>query len=255
MQARIVGAARGARWLGEGWRLFRGAPLGWLAAVFGYWLVMTLVSLVPVLGIAAAAILVPAFSVGFMAIARATSRGAAVELPLLFDGLKHEPRSQVMLGVVYLACLAVLLGASALADDGALARWMLTGKRPADEVLQSDGFFAALMVAALLYVPVMAAFWFAPPLAAWHSTGAAKALFFSFAAALMNWRAFLAYGAVTAVVTLVAPFAALMLLSVTGALRFPAATLVFPLILVLLPTLFASFYASYRDVFGYDAAP
>jgi hypothetical protein len=255
MQARIVGAARGARWLGDGWRLFRGAPLGWLAAVFAYWILMTLVSFVPFAGIAAAAVLVPAFSVGFLAIARATSRGSAADLALLFDGLRHEPRSQLLLGVVYLACLSLLLGASALADDGALARWMLTGKRPPDEVLQSDGFFDALVVAGILYLPVMAAFWFAPALAAWHSTGAAKALFFSLAASFMNWRAFLAYGAVTAIVTLVIPFAMVMVITLAGALRFPAASLVFPLLLVVLPTLFASFYASYRDVFGYDAAP
>jgi hypothetical protein len=255
MQARIVAAARGARWLADGWRLFRGAPLGWLAAVFAYWLLMTLVSLVPLLGVAAAAVLMPAFSVGFMAIARATSRGSSAEIALLFDGLRHEPRSQIALGVVYLLCLAALLAASTLADDGALARWMLTGKRPDEDVLQSDGFVAALLIAAALYVPVMAAFWFAPPLAAWHSTGAAKALFFSFAASVMNWRAFLAYGAVTAVLTLVIPFAVLTALTLAGPLRFPAASLVFPLLLIVLPTLFASFYASYRDVFGYDAAP
>jgi hypothetical protein len=254
MQARIVGAARGARWLGEGWRLFRGAPLGWLAAVFAYWILMTLVSLVPFAGIAAAALLVPAFSVGFLAIARATSRGARADLALLFEGLRNEPRSQLALGVVYLACLSLLLGASALADDGVLARWMLTGKRPAEDVMQSEEFIDALLLAGLLYVPVMAAFWFAPPLAAWHSTGAAKALFFSLAASFMNWRAFLAYGAVTAIVTLVMPFAVLMLLTLTGALPFPAPALVFPLVFILLPTLFASFYASYRDVFGYDAA-
>ena len=257
MQARIVGAARGARWLSDGWRIFRGAPLAWLAAVFGYWLLMTLVSLVPVVGVVAAAVLVPAFSVGFMAIARAASKGGPAEIGLLFDGLRHEPRTQLMLGVVYFACLAVLLGAASLADDGALAGWMLSGRRPEPEVLQSDGFFAGLVIAALLYLPVMAAFWFAPPLAAWHSTGALKALFFSLAASLMNWRAFLAYGAATAIVTVVIPFAALMILTLAsaGSLRFPAASLVFPLLLILLPTLFASFYASYRDVFGYDAAP
>jgi hypothetical protein len=255
MQARIVGAARGARWLGDGWRLFRGAPLGWLAAVFAYWILMTLVSFVPFAGIAAAAVLVPAFSVGFLAIARATSHGSAADFALLFDGLRHEPRSQLALGVVYLACLSLLLGASALADDGALARWMLTGERPGDEILQSDGFFAALLLAGVLYLPVMAAFWFAPPLAAWHSTGTAKALFFSLAASFMNWRAFLAYGAVTAIVTLVIPFAVVSVLAASGVLRFPAAALVFPLVFILLPTLFASFYASYRDVFGYDAAP
>jgi hypothetical protein len=255
MQARIVGAARGARWLGDGWRLFRAAPVGWVLAVLAYWLLMTLVSLVPLLGVAAAAVLVPAFSVGFMAIARATSRGSSAEIALLFDGLRHEPRAQILLGIAYLACLAALLGASTLADDGALARWMLTGRRPDEEMMQSENFAAALLTAALLYLPVMAAFWFAPPLVAWHSTGAAKALFFSLAACVMNWRAFLAYGAVTALVTLLVPLAALTLFTLAGPPRIPAASLVFPLLLIVLPTLFASFYASYRDVFGYDAAP
>jgi hypothetical protein len=257
MQARIVGAMGGARWLADGWRLFRAAPLGWLAAVFGYWLLMTVVSVLPVVGVVAAAILVPAFSVGFMALARAAGRGGSLELALLFDGFRNEPRTQILLGVVYLACLALLLSATALVDDGALARWLVTGRRPAEDVLQSEAFLGALVTAAALYLPVMMAFWFAPPLAAWHGTGAAKALFFSFAASIMNWRAFLAYGVATAIATLLVPFLALTLLTLasSGALRAPVATLVFPLLLVMLPTLFASFYASYRDVFGYDAAP
>jgi len=257
MQARIVDARRGARWLAEGWRLFRVSPLGWLAAVFGYWLVMSVVSLVPFIGVPVAAILVPAFSVGFMALARAAGRQTPLELGLLFDGFRHEPRAQLILGGVYLACIAGLLGASTLADDGALAQWMLTGRRPADEVVQSEEFWTALATTAALYLPVMFAFWFAPPLAAWHSVGPAKALFFSLAASLMNWRAFIGYGVVAALVTLVAPFLifSLLVLATGGALRLPAASLVFPLLIVLLPTLFASFYASYRDVFGYDAAP
>ncbi|HEY5898407.1 MAG TPA: hypothetical protein VIV54_12635, partial [Burkholderiales bacterium] len=86
MQARIVTAARGARWLGEGWRLFRASPLGWIAAVFAYWFLMTLVSMLPLVGVAAAGILVPAFSVGFMALARAAANGARLEFRLLFDG-------------------------------------------------------------------------------------------------------------------------------------------------------------------------
>ena len=252
MQARIVGAARGARWLGEGWQLFRAGPLGWLALVFAYWLIMTIVSLVPYAGIAAASIMVPAFSVGFMAAARAAERGGRLELALLFDGFRHAQKAQLALGVSYLACLGLVLGATALVDDGALAGWMLAGRRPQDEILQSGAFFAALGAALALYAPVMMMFWFAPPLVAWHASPPAKALFFSLAACLLNWRAFLAYGAVTALVTLVLPFVALstLLLASGGALRAPVMSLVFPLLILLLPTLFGSFYASYRDVFG-----
>jgi hypothetical protein len=256
MQARIVETARGARWLADGWRLFRAAPLGWLAAVFGYWAMMTLVSLVPLVGIAAAALLVPAFSVGFMALARAAGRHGPLAPALLFDGFRNEPRAQLLLGLIYVGCLALLLGASALADSGALARWMLTGERPSDEVLDSGEFMTALCAAALLYLPVMFAFWFAPPLASWHSTGAAKALFFSFAASLMNWRAFLAYGAVMGVLMLVLPFVVVSAIGIAaGSSSLPLAMLAFPFVILLLPTVFASFYASYRDVFGYDAPP
>jgi hypothetical protein len=252
VQARIVGAARGARWLGEGWQLFRVAPLGWLALVFAYWLIMTLVSLVPYAGIAAASVLVPAFSVGFMAAARAAERGARLELALLFEGFRQAPKEQIALGIAYFLCLGAVLAGTILADGGALARWMLTGRRPDEETLQSDDFIAALIAAALLYAPVMMAFWFAPPLAAWHSTGASKGLFFSAVACLMNWRAFLAYAAVTILATLVLPFLVLsgLMLFSGGALRLPVMSLVFPLLILLLPTLFASFYVSYRDVFG-----
>jgi len=249
MQARIVQTPQGARWLADGWRLFRAAPLGWLALVFAYWLIMTLVSIVPLVGVAAASVLVPAFSVGFMAAARAVSRGGPLELALLFDGFRHHLRGQIILGVVYFACLGLLLAATALADGGALAGWMLSGRRPEDEVLQSEEFLAALACAAALYAPVLMMFWFAPPLAAWHGVDAGKALFFSFFACLMNWRAFLAYGAATALIALALPLAVLSALMLVS-FKAPVMSLVFPLLIVLLPTLFASFYASYRDIFG-----
>ena len=259
MQARIVSAARGARWMADGWRMFRAAPVGWIVAVVGYWILMSLVSIVPLVGAALVAVLVPAFSVGFMALARASAtggRGAPLDAMLLFDGFRNEPRAQLILGAVYLASVALVLGASTLVDDGAFARWMLMRERPQADG-PSDELLGSFAAAAALYTPVMLAFWFAPPLAAWHGTGAAKALFFSFAASLMNWRAFLAYGAVALALTLVLPVALFTALALAagGSAAVPAAMLIFPLLVLLLPVFFASFYASYRDVFGYDAAP
>jgi len=65
-----------------------------------------------------------------------------------------------------------------LADDGALATWMLSGRRPEDEVLRGEEFLLGLAFAAALYTPLLMAFWFAPPLAAWQGAPAVKALFF-----------------------------------------------------------------------------
>ncbi len=251
MQARVVTAARGARWLAEGWRCFRAAPLGWLALVFAYLLLTQVMSLVPLVGSAAAALLVPAFTVGLMAAARATSAGAKLELGVLFDGFRHGLRGQLILGAVYLACILLVVSLAALADDDGAVRAVLSGKRPPEE-LEPAQILGPLAAFGLAYAPVMMMFWFAPPLSAWHGSGAVKALFFSFFACLMNWRAFLAYGAVTAAVMLALPFVLIsaVMLASSGAHKLQAGSLMIPLLLVMLPTLFASFYASYRDVFG-----
>lgn len=252
MKARVVSFARGGRWLVEGWRLFRVSSPTWLALVFAYWMIMTAVSFVPLVGLAAATLLIPAFSVGFMAASRSCERGGKLELSLLFEGFRSRPAVQLALGCVYLGLLAALIGATSMADGGSLARWMLTGRRPDDEALQSDEFISALALAAGLYLPIMMLFWFAPVLGAWHAMGAAQSLFYSFFASLLNWRAFLGYGLAATVVTVVIPFVVLSvpLLASGGKLRFGVMALVFPLLIVLLPTLFASFYASYKDVFG-----
>ena len=109
-----------------------------------------------------------------------------------------------------------------------------------------------MVLATALYAPVIMMFWFAPVLTAWHGIGAPKALFFSLIACLINWRAFLVYGAVAILLTVVAPTLALsaLLLFSGDSLGAPVTSFLFPLLLVVLPTLLASFYVSYRDVFG-----
>ena len=258
MNSRLVPTLRGARWLAEGWQMFRVAPLGWLTLVFAYWILMTVVSIVPFVGLVAASVIVPPLSVGFMAAARAAASGGQPRISHLFEGFREQLPGQLVLGVIYTALLALVVAATTLADGGALAGWLATGTRPSDEVLASDGFAYALMTAAGLYVPVTMLYWFAPLLVAWHRFGPVKALFYSFFACLMNWRAFLAYGAATALATIVFPFLALSLLMVIvpGDQRVAATSFVFPLLVIMLPTLFASFYASYRDVFaGEPGAP
>jgi hypothetical protein len=253
MQARIVRAAQGVRWLGEGWRLFRVAPLAWLALACVYLLGTNLLALVPVAGFVAALVIVPALTVGMMGAARAASHGVQPGLRMLAEGFRNEGRAQLALGAVYFLCSMLVFGATALADPEARLRSVLAGRMQPGE-LALDDLLLPLAVFALSYAPVLMMFWFAPPLAAWHATGALKALFFSFVACLMNWRAFLAYAAAVALMMMAVPLAALLLVRAFGGadLGVAVASLVFPLLLLMLPTLFASFYVSYRDVFGVE---
>jgi hypothetical protein len=255
MQARIVPAANGVRWLADGWRLFRAAPLGWLSTVIAYLLLTNMLALVPVLGVPAALIVVPPLSFGLMAAARAASTGAAVDLQMLFSGLRSGARAQLLLGVAYMACSLAVFVAMSLADSSGTLRLVLSGKANPDE-LDVGEVMLPLAVAAAAYTPVMMAFWFAPPLAGWQAMGAGKAMFFSFVACWMNWRAFLAYGAVAALVLAVVPFVVLsaVLFASGGSVRLTVMGLIFPLLIVMLPTLFASFFASYRDIFAEPAA-
>ena len=253
MTARVVSFASGARWFVDGWRLFRASPGLWLALVFAYWMILATVSLLPVVGFAAW-ILHPAFSVGFMALSRSCEQRGKLEVALLFEGFRGRPGAQLLLGCAYLGLLAALIGGTTLADGGSLARWMLTGRRPEPEQLQSPEFYTALLLAATLYLPIMMLYWFAPVLAAWHAMGPAQALFYSFFACLMNWRAFLGYSCVAAIATVGIPFLLLgaLMLASGGQPRFEPVALA--LLMFLLPTLFASFYASYRDVFRSEEA-
>ncbi len=252
MQARIVAAARGVRWLGEGWQLFRVAPLAWLALACVYLLGTNILALVPVVGFVAALMLVPALTVGMMSAARAASHGVQPSLRMLGEGFRGEARAQLVLGAVYLVCSMLVFGGTALADPEGKLRAVLAGRAPEGELPPAD-LLLPIAVFALSYAPVLLMFWFAPPLAAWHSTGALKALFFSFVACLMNWRAFLSYAATVVVMMMAVPLAALLALRAFGAeLGVAVASLVFPLLLMMLPTLFASFYVSYRDVFGVE---
>jgi hypothetical protein len=251
---KIVPAAQGWQWVKRGFALFGRAPLGWILAAISYWMVMTLVGILPYLGVAAALVLTPVFSVSFMAMSREVERGGRLELPLLFAGFRAQLPALVTLGAIYLALVILILAATQIVDDGVLMRWMLLGRRPSPEDAEAGGVGAAALAACALFVPVILAFWFAPVLVAWHGMPAAKALFFSFFAALRNWPAFLVYGVSLAVVAGLAPgilFSALAV-GMQGSRSAAGMLQLFALVVVvtLLPAIYASIYASYRDVFG-----
>jgi len=252
MRARIVAPSRGARWLAAGWGMFRAAPLGWLVLVFAYLMGTMLMSVIPVLGPAAVSVLVPAFSVGFMAASRAAAHRQPVELPMLFAGFRERLPGQLVLGCVYSAGFAAAIAGSALVDDGALLQVLFNPARAHDGSGPGDPPLGGMLASAVLYLPTMMMLWFAPVLVAWHGVSPARAVFYSLMAFWLNRLAFVAYALVLAVVLFVAMGSVLLVASLMPgeASAVNPRSLVLPLALVVLPTLFASYYASYLDVFG-----
>ena len=93
----------------------------------------------------------------------------------------------------YSVVSVLILGIVALIDSGVLFQYLVLGTPPDDQALSSDNFLLAVLLALLLYAPIIMAYWYAPVLVAWHDLPASKALFFSLVACLRNWRAFLVY--------------------------------------------------------------
>ena len=252
MQALTLNAMHGWRWLTEGFRIFRKNHLMLTFLVVSYWMLMAIVNVIPMIGTIATTLCIPAFSVSLMNACRSIDKGGPPLGPqTLFSGFQKNPRALITLGAIYLAATVGILAISSLADGGALMQLMLAGNKPSEEVVANGQLMLALQIALILLCPLVMAYWYAPILASWHGLAPGKALFFSFIACARNWRAFLVYSLAILVAATVLPG---LLLGMLAALLPDGAGLLTVLmtvllILILAPTLFASFYVSYRDVF------
>lgn len=252
----VVPALHGWGWIRSGFALFRAQPIVWIALVFGYWSIMSLVSLVPYLGLPASLVMVPLFSVSFMNVARTAERGQRPEFQMLFSGFRGNPKPLLVLGAAYLVLHVILflalLVVAPVGEEGLDFRQLAEGGPEAAEIEAS--LLRAAMFATVLYLPIVAAFWYAPVLVAWERMPPAKSLFFSFFAVSANWRAFLVYGLAATVLAGLLLGLVVMLVSAFAGGRGAAGPGVIRIampayVATLMPVLFASFYASYRDVF------
>lgn len=255
MRANRLAAARGLRWVAEAFKIFRVAPLRQLLLNLLFLFAVTMVVAVPMIGFAAVWLLFPALLVGPHAMSRMAARGTAPGPELLVSGFRQNLAVQLRLGGVFLAAMLVVLAATVLADDGRFAQAMVGRIRLDIGDLQDPDLQWAMLIGAGLQTVLLGVLWYAPLLVAWEGLSASKAVFFSAAAVLINWRAFISYGAA---VTLL--FAFVLMLVLGGAMLFggsgagQANSALFAVVWTLLPVWFASSYLGYRDVFGTEEA-
>lgn len=235
-----------------GFAIYRRNPLMFGMLVVSYWFTVLFLNVVPFIGVLVASLAIPGLSVGLMQAARNLERGQPIGLQTLFGSLKDNGRTLVALGALYLFGTLGVLGLSSLLDGGDLMHFMLASNRAERAVVEESDFLLSAMFVTMLMIPVLMAWWFAPVLASWHRLSVGRALFFSFMACWMNWRPFLTYGIGLLIVVGIVPglLLGILLLIMPGAANLATAILTLPMVLVVAPTVFASFYASYRDIFG-----
>ncbi|QDX81573.1 hypothetical protein B9N43_10120 [Denitratisoma sp. DHT3] len=245
MQAHRLPARHGVLWLVAGFRLFRANPPLMTALTLGYFLVILLVNLLPLIGPFLLTLALPTMTLIVANGCREIDAFGALRPGTLFQGLREQRKALLQLG-----------GLNLLASLLLLLMLTLSGLESVD-LAQPDPeqLLRLALLMLVLAMPLMLAFWFAPMLTGWAGVAPAKAVFFSIVATIRNWRAFAVYGLVIAAIGVVLPGLLVVLASLlSGAVAGGVAMVLRMLMmLVLAPVLMASVYLSYRDVFGADA--
>lgn len=247
----ILPAIHGWLWVLQGFALFRAYAALWLLLLFFYWTTMVLVGTVPLVGPLLCLCLVPGVSAGLMVACRAAQQRQPPVLRHIFEPFQRDRRAQFRLGLAYMGGFVAALALSALFDGGLFLRAWLVGYE--GDPRQATALYPGMLACVALFSPVVLAFWFAPPLVHWRGMAPAKAVFFSFFAALRNWRAFLVYclGWMFFVMAVPAVLAIILGLVLSPDMRgvTVASFVIVPYYFAVLGAVVCSFYASYAAVF------
>ena len=233
MKARVVEAGRGWQWIVDGFGLFRKYPLMWIALTVVLVLIWMVSFIIPLVGPLLFNLLSPVLFAGLMIGCKAMENGEELELPHLFAGFRKNPTALVTIGGVYLVGTIVVVGVIFMTAGGSMLPAVLDkSSGDVQEVAAAMRSMAlALTVGFALYLPLLMLIWFAPLLVVFHDLTPLEAMKQSFFACLSNWLAFLVYGVIILV------------------LWFIASIPLFLGLVVLLPVLICSLYASYKDIF------
>lgn len=259
MKLNIVPARAGWLWVKLGLRTFWRQPLAMAGLFFMYIMLISLASLLPVLGNVLALALLPAATLGLMAATREAEQGHFPMPSILLSAFRagrQRARAMTVLGVLYAGGFLLILGATALLDGGQFARFYLVGGALTTETVASPAFQQALWLALVLYLPLSLLFWHAPALVHWHEVPPVKSLFFSAVACLRNFGAMTVY-ALAWMGLFMGVGLALTTLTVLLGQPELMAVLMLPTVLLLAAMFFSSIWFSFRDSFVApgDASP
>jgi hypothetical protein len=251
MKLNIVPAKQGVQWFKLGVRTFFKQPLALSGLFFMFMALMSVLTLIPVLGNVLALALLPGATLGLMAATEETTKGKFPMPTVLLSAFRagrQQAKSMLILGLIYATGFLLVLGISATVDGGKFAHLYLMGGTMTPETVMEPDFEMAVLLAMGLYVPLSLLFWHAPALVHWHGIAPVKSLFFSLVACLRNFWAFTIYslvwlGAFIAMGMGVAIVAALIGSpeAVTG--------IMFPLAMLMAAIFFVSIYFSFKDCF------
>ncbi len=199
-----VEPARGLRWVGDAWRLFRRKPMAFLGLGAMVIVLANLAALVPLLAMLLLLIAPLLVGLGFMIAGQAALLDQPVHPKAFIEPLRTDAarrKSLLLLGLLYAVLLTGItgLGAAMIGSDWErLAELQTQTPTPATQaemmtIITSDGVLGSAFLVGLLWLAVTLVYWHAPPLVHWGGQGAGQALFSSLLGVWRNRGAFALY--------------------------------------------------------------
>lgn len=227
------GIGDGWHWIAEGFDLFKQAPGPWIGMFIVFFIILMVMGFIPFIGSIAGMVLSPVFMAGFMLGCRSLDQGDGMAFDHLFAGFKNNTAQLVLIGVIYIVLCIIAMVPMLIFSGGFFMEIMANADNPnyTPSAAAGGGFAIGILITLAIYVPVIMAYWFAPALVSLHNQTAMDAMKMSFKGCLRNVLPFLWYGIIAIVLYIVAALPLLLGL------------------IVLIPVLIASMYASYRSIF------
>jgi hypothetical protein len=263
LQLKRVESARGARWIGDAWRLFIKRPLAFTALFMVFLLAALLVSLVPLLGGIVQMMSLPLLSLGFMIASQSALLEGPVHPRQFVEPLRTDAqrrRSLLVLCVLYgVGAMLILVLADGVSNGawGRLQALMAKGdaaQEQVDAILSEPGVASGALLAVVLGTMLSVPFWHAPALVHWGGQTVGHALFSS---TLALWRAkgaFFVYAMTFLGLVLLFGISAAAILGLLGTPQL-AGVLGLPAGLMFSALFYISLLFSFNDCFGGKAVP
>ena len=242
MQAHRLPMRAGRSWLVSAFALYRKNPPLMLSSSMAYWLVGLVLALLGPL-VLLLPIIQPTLMVLLANVYTAIWRGVQPQqADLLFNVVNRRP-ALMRLGLLQFAASV------AFALLSILLEWMIDAPTDVAQLSLQDVLLNLLPLFVIM-IPVFMAFCFAPVLTAWHEMPPAKAMFFSFVATWRNLGAFFMHFLNCLIVVMAAGFVRVIFSSLLPGMGEAVGYLLqLLMLLVFVPTMMASIYIAYREIF------
>lgn len=226
-----ISAGGGIDWIKEGYYHFKQAPLGWIGMVILYFIIVIVLSVIPLVSLVVN-IINPVFIGGFMIACYRQTQNEPFSVGDLFAGFKTNFGRLAAVGAIYLVSLVIIVGGAVGLMFAMMGQEMMAmmAQTPDPSMILAKFSMFFLLLFGLMSL-VMMAYIFAPVLIVMHDVTAVAAMKLSFKGCWRNMLPFLVYGL------------AAMLLSIVAMIPLGLG------LLILMPVMTASIFAAYRQIF------